>query len=116
VSHRRGGKLAWANANRKQPNIISISKPRTGHHPNEKPVELVTRFIELHTQPGDTVLDPFCGSGTTGLVALRHNRSFLGFDLNPDYCELARNRIIDDAPLLNTPLEAVTSPSMEVKA
>ena len=47
------------------------------------------------------VLDPFCGSGTTGVVALRHGRSFIGIELNPEYVELARKRIIDDAPLLN---------------
>ena len=47
------------------------------------------------------VLDPFCGSGTTGVVALRHGRSFIGMELNPEYVELARKRIIDDAPLLN---------------
>ena len=50
--------------------------------------------------PG-TVLDPFCGSGTTGVVALRHGRSFIGIELNPEYIELARQRIIADAPLLN---------------
>ncbi len=48
-----------------------------------------------------TVLDPFCGSGTTGVVALRHGRSFIGIELNPEYIELARKRIIGDAPLLN---------------
>ncbi len=47
------------------------------------------------------VLDPFCGSGTTGVVALRHGRSFIGIELNPEYIELARKRIIGDAPLLN---------------
>ena len=52
------------------------------------------------------VLDPFCGSGTTGVVALRHGRSFIGIELNPEYIELARKRIIDDAPLLNVPAEA----------
>ena len=53
-----------------------------------------------------TVLDPFCGSGTTGVVALRHGRSFIGIELNPEYIELARKRIIDDAPMLNMPTEA----------
>ena len=48
-----------------------------------------------------TVLDPFCGSGTTGVVALRHGRSFIGIELNPEYVELARKRIIADVPLLN---------------
>jgi DNA modification methylase len=47
------------------------------------------------------VLDPFCGSGTTGVVALRHDRSFVGIELNPEYAQMARNRIYDDAPLLN---------------
>lgn len=49
-----------------------------------------------------TVLDPFAGSGTVGVVALRHGRSFVGIELNPDYAEMARNRITDDAPLFNT--------------
>jgi hypothetical protein len=53
-----------------------------------------------------TVLDPFAGSGTTGVVALRHNRSFVGLELNPEYVEMARRRICDDAPLFNTGLEA----------
>jgi DNA modification methylase len=48
-----------------------------------------------------TILDPFAGAGTTGLVALRHGRSFVGIELNPEYVEMARRRIIDDAPLLN---------------
>ena len=52
-----------------------------------------------------TVLDPFCGSGTTGVVALRHGRSFIGIELNPEYIGMARKRIIADAPLLNTVAE-----------
>ena len=53
-----------------------------------------------------TVLDPFCGSGTTGVVVLRHGRSFIGIELNAEYIELARERIIDDAPLLNSVADA----------
>jgi DNA modification methylase len=48
------------------------------------------------------VLDPFAGSGTVGVVALRLGRSFIGIELKPEYCEMARHRIMDDAPLLNT--------------
>lgn len=48
-----------------------------------------------------TVLDPFCGSGTTGLVALRHGRAFIGIELNADYVAMAEKRIINDAPLFN---------------
>ncbi len=52
------------------------------------------------------ILDPFAGSGTTGVVALRHDRSFIGVELSAAYCEIARWRIRDDAPLLNTTTEA----------
>ena len=54
-----------------------------------------------------TALDPFCGSGTTGVVALRDGRSFIGIELNPEYVEMARQRIIGDAPLLNVAAEAL---------
>ena len=46
-----------------------------------------------------TVLDPFCGSGTVGVVALRAGRDFIGIDLNPEYIEMARRRIEGTAPL-----------------
>ncbi len=51
------------------------------------------------------VLDPFCGSGTVGVVALRLGRSFVGIELNPEYAEMARRRIADDAPLFNVAAE-----------
>lgn len=54
--------------------------------------------------PG-VVLDPFSGAGTTGLVALRRGRSFVGLELNPAYAEMARERIRDDAPMFNIPAE-----------
>ncbi len=52
-----------------------------------------------------TVLDPFSGSGTTGLVALRLGRRYVGIELNPEYVEMSKRRIINDAPLLNMPME-----------
>jgi len=50
------------------------------------------------------VLDPFSGSGTTGVVALRHNRQYIGIELNPEYVEMSRYRILNDAPLINQDL------------
>ncbi|KKK59662.1 hypothetical protein LCGC14_3032130, partial [marine sediment metagenome] len=50
---------------------------------------------------GGLVMDPFAGSGTVGVVALRLGRSFVGLELQPDYVEMARRRIENDAPLLN---------------
>jgi DNA modification methylase len=55
-----------------------------------------------HDAPGRcTVLDPFSGAGTTGVVALRHDRDYIGIELNPAYAQMARDRIYDDGPLLN---------------
>ena len=55
------------------------------------------------------VLDPFAGSGTVGVVALRHGRDFVGIELNPEYVEMAERRIVDDAPLFNSRPTAVES-------
>ena len=57
---------------------------------------------ESETVPA-TILDPFAGSGTTGMVALRLGRSFKGIEINPEYVTLAEKRIIEDAPMLNMP-------------
>lgn len=65
------------------------------------PPQLIEPCVLAGSAEGDTVLDPFAGSGTTGLVALRHNREFIGCELNPEYAQMARHRILDDAPLLN---------------
>lgn len=71
------------------------------------PKKLVEPCVKAGSRPGDTVLDPFAGSGTTGVVALRLGRSFIGIELNPQYAELARRRIADDAPLFNVQAEVV---------
>jgi DNA modification methylase len=57
------------------------------------PEALVEPCVLAGSRPGDLVLDPFCGSGTSGVVALRHGRRFLGLELNPSYVEMARRRI-----------------------
>ena len=64
------------------------------------PPDLAERCIKAGTKPGDTVLDPFGGAGTTGLVADRLNRNAVLIELNPEYRALAQERITDDAPLL----------------
>jgi site-specific DNA-methyltransferase (adenine-specific) len=62
-------------------------------HPAPFPVELPRRLIELFTYEGDLVLDPFIGSGTTAVAAIRCGRHFAGYDTDPGYVELARRRI-----------------------
>ena len=78
------------------------TEPFPGSHFATFPKKLAERCILAGSRPGDLILDPFCGSGTTGLVALRHSRRFVGIELNPEYVALARRRIRDDAPLLNS--------------
>lgn len=65
------------------------------------PEALVEPCILAGSKPGDTVLDPFCGSGTTGAVALRYHREFIGIELNPEYAQLAERRIGAEAPMFN---------------
>ncbi len=60
VAHRKGGKLRWANEDMAVPNIMRDAPVLDRLHPNEKPVQLIRRFIELHTDPGDLILDPLC--------------------------------------------------------
>jgi site-specific DNA-methyltransferase (adenine-specific) len=95
VAHRKGGKLLWANDKRAVPNIYSLMPPRERHHPNEKPLPLVGHFITLHTLPGQLVVDPFMGGGTTGVSALQHGRKFIGMELDPAHFETACRRIED---------------------
>jgi site-specific DNA-methyltransferase (adenine-specific) len=64
-----------------------------GKHPTQKPVELLDRIISLCSNVGDLVLDPFCGSGTTGVVSISRGRKFIGIDLDASYIELSRGRI-----------------------
>jgi DNA modification methylase len=93
-------------------NIRSVwniaTEPFPGAHFATFPKKLVEPCIKAGSATGDTVLDPFAGSGTVGVVALRLGRSFLGVELNPAYAEMARERIRGDAPLFNVQTEVPT--------
>lgn len=73
----------------------------TNHHPNVKPVDLMRWLVRLVTPPGGTVLDPFAGSGSTLIAALREGFSCVGIEREAEYVEIAKARIVGDAPLLN---------------
>jgi len=62
-------------------------------HPATFPDKLAGDIIECFSQPGDTVLDPMCGSGTTCVMAAKMGRNYIGIDVNQDYCDIANNRI-----------------------
>lgn len=65
-------------------------------HSAQKPVDLLRRLIAFGSDPGDLVLDTFCGSGSTGVAAIAEGRRFIGIEIDPNYCEIARNRIAEE--------------------
>lgn len=96
VAHRTGGRLSWNDAVKARANVVRISKPRGDEHPNVKPVELVSGFIESHTTEGDTILDPFAGSGTTGRAAKDLGRKAVLIEREERYCEIAAKRMAQE--------------------
>lgn len=66
-----------------------------GHHPTQKPIELLNRIILASTNENDLILDPFCGSGTTLVSAIKLNRRAIGIEKEEEYLEIAKNRLLD---------------------
>lgn len=101
VGYKKGSSGSrWFDDSRKIENVIrpgayGIKKiiPRSDQHPTVKPVELMELFIRLHTQPGDVILEPFAGSGTTLIAAKKLGRRAIGFELDQRWCDLAVNRL-----------------------
>ena len=83
----KDGDEAWK---AKHPNL-----PKKNNHPTVKPHDLMRYLCRLVTPPGGTVLDPFCGSGSTGKAAVAEGFGFIGIEMDADYCEIARARTSD---------------------
>jgi site-specific DNA-methyltransferase (adenine-specific) len=64
-----------------------------GNHPTQKPLEVMKRLVALCTKPEDSILDPFCGSGTTGVASVMMGRQFTGIEIDSNYAQLANARI-----------------------
>ncbi len=69
--------------------IWNITGASTRNHPAPFPLELASRLVRMFSFQGDTVLDPFCGTGTTLLASLRYGRNSIGVDIDPEYCRMA---------------------------
>lgn len=69
-----------------------------GKHPTQKPLALLERILEAACPPGGLVLDPFNGSGTTGVAAARAGHPYVGIDQQTDYLDLTRKRLLDEHP------------------
>jgi site-specific DNA-methyltransferase (adenine-specific) len=73
--------------------LTPMREKELGKHPTQKPLYLLELLLKACSNEGDTVLDPFCGSGTTGVAAVKLKRNFIGIELDPTYLELTRKRI-----------------------
>ena len=76
--------------------LTSPKEKKYGKHPTQKPLYLLERIIMASTNEGDLVLDPFCGSSSTGVAAIKLGRYFVGIDNSIEYIELSKNRIIGE--------------------
>lgn len=73
--------------------VTSNGERKYGKHPTQKPEALIKHFVELLSNTNDWVLDPFMGSGTTGVVSKKLDRNFVGIELDEGYFHMAQNRI-----------------------
>jgi hypothetical protein len=69
-------------------------------HPTQKPIALMARIIQLYTDPGDLILDPYAGSGSVGVACVQTGRRFLGVEIVPEYAAVARARLEAAQPAL----------------
>ena len=88
----------WLEIGHNPKDVWSVSRLHREHreradHPTQKPLEIVERMLKASCPPGGVVFDPFMGSGTTAVAALRCQREFVGFELNPDYCAMIAIRL-----------------------
>jgi len=97
--------LAWTNLDIpvRVFNHYAIDQKRI--HPTQKPLELMVWCVEKFTNEGDTILDPFMGSGTTGVACVQTGRNFIGIEIDPDYYAIAERRIRDAQAHVPLPFE-----------
>ena len=73
--------------------LTPSSEKKFGKHPTQKPLSILNHFVEILTNEGDVVCDPFMGSGSTGVSCEINNREFIGIELDANYFDIAKNRI-----------------------
>lgn len=73
--------------------ITPMSERKFGKHPTQKPESLISHFVTVLSNKGDTILDPFMGSGTTGVVSVKNGRNFVGIELDSNYFSISKKRI-----------------------
>lgn len=103
--------LVWTNVKRNSVKKVTreynglIGKEEKRQHATQKPVKIMSYFVENYTAEGETIFDPYMGSGTTGVAALRMSRHFIGCEIDTKYFAIAEKRVKSAAlqPALLTP-------------
>lgn len=113
----------WLEIGYNPKDVWSVSRLHREHreradHPTQKPLEIVERMVRASCPPGGIILDPFMGTGTTAVAAQRCGRQFVGFELNPSYCEIITRRLAAPEAQLaaqnNQPSEPVRAKLAEI--
>lgn len=87
------GHRSWSGGGRRGVFEHCVNAARYGGHPTEKPVALMLDLVSLYTKPGEVILDPFMGSGTSGVACLKLGRKFIGIERDEKFFDLARKRL-----------------------
>lgn len=98
--------LAWTNMDRPSGKFSHCVNGWNREHPTEKPEQLMRWVIQNYTPEGATVLDPFMGSGTTGVACVQTGRNFIGIEIDAGYFAIAERRIAEAQAQMRLPLEA----------
>jgi site-specific DNA-methyltransferase (adenine-specific) len=102
--HKEGGRMEWNGGGTRA--VWTHNKEQNNQHPTEKPVGFVANFVKLFTDAGETILDPFMGSGTTLVAAKQLGRKAIGIELEEKYCEIAAKRLQQEyLPLTTEPIK-----------
>lgn len=110
----------WLEVGYNPKDIWSVSRLHRIHaeredHPTQKPLELIERMVLASCPPGGVVLDPFVGSGTTVEACVKHDRRFIGIDLNPEYVKITEDRIKSRKAILKAEVKQLVL-ELEVQA
>ena len=104
------GELAWTSFD-KGLKIFQYSRAdayinsiKEKQHPTQKPIALMKWILENYTEEGDTIFDPFMGSGTTGVACVQTERNFIGCEIDPDYFKIAERRIHEAQQQMRLPI------------
>lgn len=100
------GHRSWNGGGRRGVFVHPVNTGRQGEHPTEKPIPLMCDLVSLYTDEGESICDPFMGSGSTGVAAVKLGRSFVGIERDPKWFDLSCRRLTD----------AISRPDMFVAA